>query len=217
METAIALKGIIFDLDGTLGNTLPICYTAFRYAFKQFLGRDYTDSEINALFGPSEEGIIEQLVPNQSIACLQAYINEYERAHQSLSEPFPGIKTALGLLKESGTSVAVVTGKGKQSADISLRCLGLRDYFDTVITGSASGAVKPMAIESVLKKWKISPHQVAYVGDSAYDMEAAKEVGVVPLGAAWAETSSYDSLNEMEPVATFSGVEDFIDWIGSHV
>jgi pyrophosphatase PpaX len=93
----------------------------------------------------------------------------------------------------------------------------LANYFDIVVTGSASGAIKPLAIQSVLSQWNLLPRHVAYVGDSAYDMEAAKEVGVIPLGAAWAETSSYECLVEMAPVATFRTVESFIDWIRCHV
>lgn len=123
MEAAIKLKGIIFDLDGTLGNTLPICFTAFRCVFEKFLGRHYTDGEITALFGPSEEGIIERVVPHESQACMQVYLDEYERAHALLSEPFPGIESALRSLKQNGTALAVVTGKGERSAAISLRCL----------------------------------------------------------------------------------------------
>lgn len=217
MTADIKLKGIIFDLDGTIGNTLPICFTAFRYALHKFLGRHYTDQEIAALFGPSEEGIIEQLVPERSLACLQAYLDEYERAHALLREPFPGLETALDLIKQSGTTLAIVTGKGEHSAAISLRALSLADYFDIVIPGSASGAIKPLAIESVLTKWNLLPQQVAYVGDSAYDMQAAKEVGVIALGAAWAETSSYEHLDAMAPVATFRTVESFINWIRSHI
>ena len=217
MEAAIKLKGIIFDLDGTLGNTLPICFTAFRCAFEKFLGRRYTDQEITALFGPTEEGIIEGLVPSQSQACLRAYLDEYERAHTLFCATIPGIETALRLLKQSGTALAVVTGKGEHSAAISLQYLSLAHYFDNVFTGSSTGAIKPLAIQNVLSQWGISPHHVAYVGDSPYDIKAAKEVGVIPLGAAWAETTSYESLDEMAPVATFRTVESFIDWIRYHV
>ena len=217
METAIRLKGIIFDLDGTLGNTLPICFTAFRHAFERFTGRDYSEREISTFFGPSEEGIIERVVPNQSTACLLAYLGEYERSHANLREPFPGIRDALNLLRQRGMALAVVTGKGERSAAISLQYLGLADYFDWVVTGSSQGAIKPLAIEKVLTNWKLLPEQVAYVGDSAYDMEAAIDVGVIPLLAAWAETSNYQDFSETDPLATFSTLESFIDWIDRYV
>ena len=61
------LKGIMFDLDGTLGDTLPVCFASYRRVFREFLGCHYSDHEITALFGPTEEGIIQQLVPDQTV------------------------------------------------------------------------------------------------------------------------------------------------------
>lgn len=216
MNAAIKLKGIIFDLDGTLGNTLPVCFAAFRQAFQTFVNRRYTDEEIAGLFGPSEEGVIQRVVESQWQACLEAYLDEYEKVHVICDKPFLGIEQALTLCQQKNISLAIVTGKGKHSAAISLRYLGLANYFDFVETGSADGGIKPLAIQSVLTKWSILPQHVAYVGDSVHDIRDAKEVGVIPLGAAWADTASFELLNEMTPVATFRTVESFIDWIHIH-
>jgi len=207
------LKGIIFDLDGTLGNTLPVCFAAYRSAFAQFLGRTYTDREITALFGPSEEGIIQKLVPHQWQACLQTYLGIYEQVHARYAVPFPGLEDALRLLRQRGVVLAVVTGKGTHSAAISLRYLDLAGYFDIVETGSASGAIKPRSIRKVLAKWQVPPHEVAYVGDTAYDLKAALEAHVIPLGAAWAATAEVNSLKALAPLAVFDRVEDFMRWI----
>lgn len=216
MEPANQLKGIIFDLDGTLGNTLPVVFAAFQRALEKFSLRQYTNEEIAAYFGASEEGIIQQIVRSQWQDCLQSYLYEYEKAHAICDRPFPGIEAALNLCKQQNIALAVVTGKGLYSTAISLRCMGLVDCFDIVETGSADGAIKPLSIRNVLTRWNISPQYVAYVGDAPYDMQAAKEVGVMPLGAAWAETTSFKLLDEMSPVATFRSVENFIDWIRSY-
>lgn len=211
------LDGVIFDLDGTLGDTLPACFAAFRRALGDFTDRRFTDREIMALFGPSEEGMIQRLVPSQWQACLQTYLAEYARAHLHYAKPFPGIETALGLLKERGVAVAIVTGKGAQSAAISLNQLGLADYFEIVETGSPNGGVKPSSIQKVLTTWGALPHRVAYVGDAASDIEAARAVGVIPLGAAWDARSDAHSLSAMGPLATFCTVEGFIRWIETDV
>ncbi|MBO3460015.1 HAD family hydrolase [Aetokthonos hydrillicola Thurmond2011] len=213
MGAATKLQGIIFDLDGTLGNTLPVCYSAFRHAFQVFLNRHYTDEEITSLFGPSEEGIIKRLVPLEWEACVKAYHDEYEKVHVICDKPFPGIEPTLNFCKQKNIALAIVTGKGEFSAAISLRYLGIKDYFDQIVAGSPNGGIKPFAIQSVLTKWNLSPQNVAYVGDSPYDMQAAKEVGVIPLAAAWAETANFESLEQMAPSAIFSTVESFIDWI----
>jgi pyrophosphatase PpaX len=212
----VKLQGVIFDLDGTLGDTLPVCCEAYRRAFDEFLGRPFTDREIIALFGPTEEGIIQRLVPDRWQACLRTYLDTYEKVHVRYAQPFPGIEGALQLLRQRDVALAIVTGKGAHSAAISLRYLGLAHYFDAVETGSVEGAVKPLAIQKVVATWDVPLRQVAYVGDSAYDMEAAQEAGVIPLGAAWATTSDADSLNALIPLATFRSVESFIKWIDNN-
>jgi len=211
------LDGMIFDLDGTLGDTLPVCFAAFRRALRGFSNRPYTDEEIAALFGPSEEGMIRQLVPDQWQACLKAYLAAYEEESAKRAGLFPGIGTALGLLKRRGVALAIVTGKGPHSADISVRHLRLAEYFDVVETGSPDGGVKPLSIKKVLTVWGAMPHQVAYVGDVPADMEAAREAGVIPLGAAWAVSSSADDLSARSPLETFRSVESFIQWIETNV
>ena len=68
------LDGMIFDLDGTLGDTLPVCFAAFRTTFQSCLGRDYFDREIRAMFGPSEEGIFERLMPGNAEGCAEGLL-----------------------------------------------------------------------------------------------------------------------------------------------
>lgn len=184
---------------------------------RRFSDRYYTDEEIAALFGPSEEGMIQRLVPDHWQACLEAYLAEYEKESTRNARLFPAIETALCLLEERGVALAIVTGKGARSAAISLRHLNLAGHFDVVETGSAEGGVKPQAIRKVLTKWGAVPSQVAYVGDAPSDMEAAKEAGVIPLGAAWAATSSAESLRALAPLETFRSVGSFIRWIEENV
>ena len=211
------LAGVIFDLDGTLGDTLPVCFAAFRRALRKFSDRRYTDDEIAALFGPSEEGMIQRLVPDQWQACLGTYLAAYEEESARRARLFPGIETALRLLRGRGILLAIVTGKGAHSAAISLRHLNLATHFDVVETGSPEGGVKPRSIRKILKKWGALPDEVAYVGDAPSDIEAAREAGVIPLGAAWDATSSAESLNALGPLETFRSVERFIAWIEENV
>jgi pyrophosphatase PpaX len=120
------------------------------------------------------------------------------------------------MLRDRGVRLAIVTGKGAGSAEISLRLLGVGDLFDLVEVGSPTGGIKPISIRRVLERWGLPPSRVAYVGDATYDMQAAKEVGLVALGAAWADTADASALRIMEPAAVFSSVEDFAAWIDSH-
>ncbi len=207
------LKGVIFDLDGTLGDTLPVCFAAYRTAFQEFTGNILSDREITSLFGASEEGIIRKLVADQWEQCLEVYLANYNREHVNCRNPFPGIDSALMFLKACGVRLAIVTGKGKYSTIISLNYFGLEDTFDVVEVGSEKGAIKPVSIQRVLDRWGFLPDQVAYVGDASYDMQAAKEVGLIALGAAWAETANIESLERENPTAIFTSIKAFTEWV----
>ena len=219
MKSVTPLRGVIFDLDGTLADTLPVCYTAFRATFRRFSPEkaDFSDSEIAALFGPNEEGVLRQVVPEaQWAAALATFLGEYAAAHTACPRPFAGIESALDLLRERGVPIAVVTGKGAESAAISLETLGLADRFAIVEAGSPLGGIKPQAIRGVLEAWNLPRDQygtIAYVGDAPSDITAAREVGIVPVAAAWATTADAGKLDSLNPAVTFHTVAAFAQWV----
>jgi len=206
-------KGFIFDLDGTLGDTLPICREAFRLTFHKFTGKIFADDEISVYFGRTEEGIVNQVVPDNAVSAVEFYQKTYERLHQSLTAPFPGIKEVLSLLRKKGVRLAVVTGKGPDSALVSMKYLGLRSYFEYLETGTPAGPNKPEAVVQVLQRWGIKPDEVAYVGDPPYDMEAAFSAGVHPLGAGWAPKAALSPQNPGSALIVFTTVQQFNEWI----
>ncbi len=109
----------------------------------------------------------------------------------------------------------MVTGKGAASAAITLHRLGLAPYFDKVETGSPDGAIKPVGIRNVLAHWRIAAHEAAYVGDAPYDMRASAEVGVLPLGAAWADTATVTLNSDPPPAVLFTSVAQFVQWLAA--
>jgi len=207
------LKGFIFDLDGTLINSLPVVFTSFSNTLVKFIGREYSPKELSDLFGPSEEGIFKKLFPDSWEVSLQYYLDEYDRNHAQYAEPFPGVVEALSLLQERGLSLAIVSGKGPGSMEISLKHSRLKPFFEVIVSGSEHKASKPEHIQQVLKHWDYSPEDVAYIGDIAYDVKAAKEVGVLPISAIWAETAQVQKVLDMKPAFAFDNVEAFIEWI----
>jgi pyrophosphatase PpaX len=210
------LSGFIFDLDGTLGDTLPVCFQAFRRTFEIHLGITYTDPDIRAMFGPSEEGVFQRLLPECWQECLATFLEAYEHAHQELATDFPEMGRVLEALQGLGLRLAIVTGKGPSSAAISLRYRGLASYFEVMEAGSPAGGVKAEAIGRVLKRWGLSSEQVVYVGDTISDMRAARQAGVHAIGAAWGgRSASAAELKEHNPLAVFEAVPDFLDWIRS--
>ena len=207
--------GVIFDLDGTLGDTLPICYRAFARVFGRRLGRRFGDSEIHAMFGPSEEGILERLCPDDPQGALAEYLAEYRKAHASCPTPFQGIPECLASLRGRGVRLAIVTGKGPHSAAISLDRFRLGGFFPVVEAGSPSGGVKPAAMRRVLDRWGLDPSEVAGVGDSPSDIRSAKEIGIASAGAAWAPRADSRRLAACAPDRLFAEVASLRQWLES--
>jgi len=206
------LAGAIFDLDGTIADTFGICFATFRNALACVQGPSLTDADIHALFGPSEDGMFERVVPARWQEAFTAYLGEYER-HLPLCAVFPGVAASLAWLRERGVPLALVTGKSRPTALMSLKQFGLDGLFEPVETGSPSGVVKAAAIARVVAGWRAPAHEVIYVGDAISDMEAAHAAGVLPIAAAWAPAASAAELRALRPHALFTDAGDFHAWL----
>ncbi len=209
----MTLAGVIFDLDGTLADTLPACYAAFRSACTQLGGPDYTDAQIRELFGPSEEGMVQRAMPDRWPQALAVLLQEYQRHLARCPGVFPSVASALARLRERRVPLALVTGKGPQTTAMSLAHFGLHAMFDAVETGSPQGVVKAAAITRVVEAWGVTPGEVIYVGDAVADMHAAAEAGVLGVAAAWAPGAIEAELAATRPHALFTDAAAFEAWL----
>lgn len=207
------IAGAIFDLDGTIADTFAICFSTFRTALACVQGPSMTDAEIHARFGPSEDGMFARVVPARWEEAFAAYLAEYER-HLPLCAVFPGVAAALATLRARGVRLALVTGKSRPTALMSLQQFGLDGLFEPVETGSPAGVVKAAAIARVVTGWRLAPHEVIYVGDAVSDMEAAHAAGVRAIAAAWSPTAAAADLGALKPHALFTDAGDFHAWLG---
>lgn len=208
----MTIRGMIFDLDGTLADTLPICIQAYKHSFEQLSDRPYTDEEVTRYFGATEEGIFQKVLPDQWREGLQLYYDTYAQLQAACPEPFPGIKQALTLLKEHGVSLAIVTGRGTFNTHRTLNYLGIAHFFDIVEGGDVDKVVKMHAIQRIVATWRISPREAAYIGDTETDMQEARAAGVLPIGALWATTATIH-LPATDGILTFDNTDTFIQWI----
>jgi phosphoglycolate phosphatase-like HAD superfamily hydrolase len=153
------MKCIIFDLDGTIGNTLPLCIAAFKKTIEPLAGRALSDKEIINTFGPSEEGTIQALIPTQYEQGIEDYLKHYRDLHAMCASPFEGIIEVFEYAKDRNVHLALVTGKGERSTEITLAVFGIRSYFDVIETGSPQGPRKVQGINSVLKQLGLTPRK----------------------------------------------------------
>jgi len=207
------LKGVIFDLDGTLADTLPLCIKSFQLTFKEVTGIKYPKSAITKFFGQTEEGIVKRLAPDRWQECLNSYVKIYKENHHLCPTTFDGIIGILEFLKENNYKLAIVTGKGEHSINITLDYLGIKHFFEYVETGSTKGIIKDICIKKILDKWQIPANQTIYIGDQPSDIIYSRKAGVLPIAVTWASTTNADLLEKEKPYKIFSKIEDFKNWL----
>ncbi len=200
------LKTVIFDLDGTIGDTLPLCVTAFKRAIEPLGGVTLTPREIISHFGPSEEGVIRELFPDRYEEALELFINSYRELHDMAPKPFDGITDLLAFLKSKGIKNTIVTGKGMCTLQITLEKYGIASYFDMLEAGSPEGPCKAAKIRKILDELGITAQEALYVGDALTDITESREVGVEVASAAWASTAEPELLEQMNPGHVFDSV-----------
>ncbi|TSB46051.1 HAD family hydrolase [Alkalicoccobacillus porphyridii] len=182
------VKAILFDFDGTLANTLPLCFKAFQHVFQSFDEIEHTDDAIKDMFGPSETGIINKNLKHKDTSrAIELYYETYTLSHQELVAEFPEMLNLLQDLKDKGYLLGIVTGKARRSLEISLEALNMSSLFDTVITGDDVIQAKPHpeGIELALKKLKIDKEEVIFLGDSDADILAGKEAAISTMAVNW--------------------------------
>lgn len=208
------IKCVIFDLDGTVGDTVPLCIKAFKKSIEPLINKSVSDEEIIATFGPSEEGTIMALAPNSYDKGVEDYLKYYDEYHEMCPKPFDGIVEILKFLKDNGVKIAMVTGKGKYSTEITLKKFSIDEYFEIIETGVVSGPSKPQGIERVLKHFnEFEKDEFIYVGDAPSDITASRKVGIPVVSVAWAQLVDLEKLKELKPNEIFQDVNKFYEWI----
>ena len=160
------IKLVAFDLDGTIGNTLPMCIQAFKKATQPYIGHELSDEEVGHTFGLNEEGMIGCVVdePYRQQALHKFYVI-YKELHQEMCPtPFEGIRELIALLKQKSIIVVLITGKGMNSCDITLKQFNMKTSFAKIITGNAERNIKSEALKELLCDYHLAANEIVYNG-----------------------------------------------------
>ena len=205
----------IFDFDGTIGETIPLVFEAAEAAYASVGLSAPSRAEMRAHFGPCELGFFRSLTPECGDGLFRKYLEFYGLLHDKFSPaPFEGIPETVKLLVQKGAKVGIVTGKSKNTAEISLSKYGIAPLFSPIECGSPKGAIKPEKIAAVLSAWKTTPAETKtyYVGDAVGDVSDAEIAGIIPLSAAWSKLADIAELKKTRARKIFESVSDFRDW-----
>ncbi|GGJ96289.1 pyrophosphatase PpaX [Lentibacillus kapialis] len=213
------MKAIVFDFDGTLANTLPICYYAFQNVFREFDNKDLSSEEIKAMFGPSETGIIRENLTNvNKEQAIELYYKKYLESHSNLVNPNKDIDEMIRHLKDNDIKIGIVTGKARRSLDISLKALQMSKLFDVIITGDdvVNPKPHPEGIIKALSLLGVQNNEAMFIGDSDADIQAGNQANVHTVGVQW--LPDYQTLEfNTEPNSSFDSVKQLVDFVNNGV
>ncbi|HST26154.1 MAG TPA: HAD-IA family hydrolase [Gaiellaceae bacterium] len=179
---------VLFDLDGTLIDSGPMIVSSMRHAAKTVLGREIPDEVLAAAVGgPGLVAQMQALAPDRVDDLVAAYREHNEPLHERL-EAFWEVVEVLPRLREEGRRLGVVTAKRHATVRLAFdRLPELESNFDVVIASDDTERHKPSPdpILAALDRLGADPADAAYVGDSPFDVRAAKAAGVHAIAVAW--------------------------------
>ncbi len=185
------IKAVIFDLDGTLTDTLADLTNSVNYALSEFGFPRRSADEVRSFVGNGVRRLINLSVPSGTSEkicedCLEAFKTHYEKNSCVNTKPYDGITEVLEVLKNKGIKTAVVTNKIHWAAE---KIAG--KFFEGLIdvtVGQVDGVAQkpePDGIFFALKKLGVTKENAVYVGDSEVDCVTAHNAGIPCIGVTW--------------------------------
>lgn len=183
------VKAAIFDLDGTLANTLADLTTAIN-ATRVYYGLDEVDEKFILKFVNGDTlTFIHECVPDikddEAERAVAVYKRTYSKCYLEKTRPYDGIKESLEELKKSGIKLAVFSNKADEYVKMMADEI-FGGIFDIALgAGIFPSKPAPDGALDILRRLGISPNEAVYIGDSDVDVETAKNAGIKAIGVSW--------------------------------
>lgn len=206
------MRLVVFDLDGTLVDTVGLIVETVTDAFEAVREPPPAESAIRALSGIGAREAVGVFAPKATPARLEEILESYRSLYRERSgvarEPlFRGARDALDRLQQRpDTILAVATGKGYHAAVALLERHALIDRFLSVETPDHNrGKPDPHMIETAMDKAGATKTQTVMIGDTVHDMKMAKAAGVAAVGVSW----GYHTVFDLNAAGADMVIEDF--------
>jgi len=192
---------VLFDLDGTVIDSGAIILASMRHAAREVLGADVPDEQLMAAVGgPGLEAQMRALAPDRVDELVTVYRAHNEPLHDELA-CCAGMEDVLVRLKDEGRKLGIVTAKRRQTVELAFARLPIEHLFEAVVGGDETERHKPDPEPLLLaaERLNVAPAQCAYVGDSPFDIRAAKAAGMHAIAVTWGGIHDRAKLVAEEP------------------
>jgi pyrophosphatase PpaX len=199
---------VLFDLDGTLIDSIGLIVAAMEYAYGDRELRP-PQSEWLAAIGTPLDGMLRRWARDDAdVQHLRARYREFQNEHHdAMTTPYPGVIEAVRALHAAGHPLAVVTSKLEVGARRSLKYIGLEECFTVVVGLDSTTKHKPdpEPVHFALGRLGVRPERALFVGDSVHDIRSGNAAGVATAAALWGPSTR----DELEPSAPAHWLAEF--------
>lgn len=184
-------NGVLFDLDGTLADTVDLILRSFRHTMSQHLEEVPPDEHfLRGIGKPLPVQLRDFAHGDDHLEAMRRTYVEFQRElHDDVVRPFPGARAAIEGLRARGVRVGIVTSKARGIALRTMRVCALEDVVEVTVCGDevARGKPDPEPVHKALHALDLThdPARVVFVGDSPHDMRAGRLAGVRTAAVGW--------------------------------
>lgn len=209
-------RAVLFDLDGTLADTVELILMSFRHTLRTHRGSVPPDSAfLEGIGRPLPVQIAGFAESEDEHRTMLATYVEYQRSiHDTMVRPFPGVMPVLDHLRGMEYPLGIVTSKGRSIAERTLSVCGLAEAFDCVVCGDevTRGKPDPEPVHRALGELGVAHEapRVLFVGDSPHDLAAGRGAGVKTAAAGWGPIERV-VLEAARPDYFVERIEDLLD------
>ncbi len=181
------LQAVLFDLDGTLIDTVELILVSMRHATREVLGTAPADSVLMAGVGIPLIKQFREYAPEHADELLRVYREFNHIHHDAIAKAYPGTLEVLVELRSRGIPVGIVTSKGQVAATMGIDLFGLREFAEVIVTADDVEIHKPDPYPLAYAAAHLGAdlRYCVYVGDSPHDMLAAISGGAISVAALW--------------------------------
>jgi len=202
---------VLFDLDGTLIDSIGLLLASVRHAFEGFSGRAPIEQEWIAGIGtPLATQLKAFCDSDEQLAEVTLRYRTFQRAaHDRLTTAYPGTLEVLGSLAAAGHPMAIVTSKSNEMMHRALDLTEIAPYMTSTIGSDSCDLHKPdpFPVRMALQELGYQENEAVFLGDSPHDINAGNAAGVISIAALWGPFSR-DQLEPANPAHFLDNISD---------
>ncbi len=199
----------VFDLDGTLADTIHLIVESYQYAFRTIIGHEEDPAVIRSWIGRPLINAFRDHSPEHADELYETYLKWNADNTERLIRGYDGVREVLADLRAAGVHVGVATSKRRESAQQAMDILGLSEHVEVLVAMEDTERHKPdpTPLLLALERMGRGSNKAVYVGDAVVDVLAGKAAGMDTLAVTWG-AGQPEALHAVRPTAVASNAAE---------